>query len=100
MHAAPKFIHHPSGHFREPEINAGEQRKNRSRCHDIMKMSNDVIGVVQIQIARREAERQTGQTADAEHRQKAEREQHRRVDADGAAPKRKEHARQNDDRRD
>src|ERR1035438_9583715 len=55
MHAAPKFVHHAPGYFRKPKIHAGEQRENRARRDDVMKMRDDVIGVVQIQIARRES---------------------------------------------
>ena len=99
MNLPPKFAHVTPGHFRKPIIDAGEQRENRPRRHNIMEVGDDVIGVVQVQVAEIEAQRQARQTADAEHRQKAEREKHRRVDADGAAPQRQEHARQDDDRR-
>ena len=37
--------------------------------HDVMEMRDDVIGVVQVNVAVAEAQRQAGQAADAEHRQ-------------------------------
>ena len=96
MHLAPEFTHHAPGHFRKPIINPGEQRENRSRRHDIMEVRDDVIGIVQMNVAEVEAERQSGQTADAEHRQKRQGEQHRRVKANRTAPQRDEQTRQND----
>ena len=75
--------------FGIPIINARKQRENRSRRHDVMEVRDDVISVVQMQVAEVEAERQPGQAADAEHRQERQREQHRRVEPDRTAPQAK-----------
>ena len=39
-------------------------------------MADDIVGVVQDQVARAEAERQAGHAAEPEHRQEGEREAH------------------------
>ena len=65
-----------------------------------MKVSNHIVTVVQCHVAEVEAQRQTGQTADTEHRQEGQREQHRGVEADRTAPKRHEQARPDNHRRD
>ena len=44
------FIHHPAGHFREPVINRREDHKNRSSINDVMEVSNDEIGVMNVDI--------------------------------------------------
>ena len=50
MHLAPELVHHPAGRFREPIINPGEEREDRSRRDDVMEMRDHVIGVVQVKI--------------------------------------------------
>ena len=65
---------------------AGKQGEDGSRRDDIMEMRDDVIRVVQVNVADVEAQRQTGQPAHAEHGQERHRKQHWRVEADGAAP--------------
>ena len=89
MHLAPEFVHQPPRRFRIPIIDAGKNGEDRPRRHDVMEMADDVIAVVQLNVAGVEAQRQPGQTADAEHRQKADRKQHRRVEANGTAPQAK-----------
>jgi hypothetical protein len=68
-----------AGRLREPVVDAGEEREDRPRRHDVVEVADDVVGVVQVDVGRREPERQAGQPADAEHRQEGEREEHRRV---------------------
>src|SRR5215213_10260933 len=97
MDFAPEFVHETAGHFRIPIIDAGKEREDGSGRDDVMEMRDDVVSVVQMQIDEAEAERETGQTADAEHWEEREDEKHRRGEADRAAPQRDEEHRQNDD---
>ena len=97
---AEHVVHLPAGRLREPVVDAGEQREDRARRDDVVEVADDVIGVVQVDVRRREAERQAGETADAEHRQERQREQHRRREPDRRAPERQQQRRQNDHRRD
>ena len=53
--------------------------------HQVVEVADDVVGVVQRDVGGREAQRQAGQPADAEHRQERQREQHRRVEPDRPA---------------
>src|ERR1700738_555805 len=68
MHFAPEIVHFPSGCFREPIINAGEQSEDRAGRDDVMEMRDDVIGVVQIKIGAVKGEWNSSQAADAKHR--------------------------------
>ena len=72
--------------LREPVVDAGEHREDRSRRDDVVEVADDVIGVVQMDVGGGEAERQSGQSADAEHRQERQREQHRRREPYRPAP--------------
>ena len=79
MQLAEVLVHLPAGRLREPVVDAGEEREERARRHDVVEVADHVVGVVQVDVGGGEAERQAGQAADAEHRQEGEREEHRRV---------------------
>ena len=76
----------PAGDLREPVVDAGEHGEDRPRRDDVVEVADDVVGVVQVDVGRRQAERQAGQAADAEHRQEGQREEHRHGESDRAAP--------------
>jgi hypothetical protein len=40
------------------QYTAGEQREDRPRRDDVVEVADDVVGVVQVDVRRREAERQ------------------------------------------
>ena len=98
--AAEEVVHLPAGRLREPVVDAAEQRHQRARGDHVVEVADDVVGVVQVDVGRRQAQRQPGQPADAEHRQERQREQHRHGEADRPAVERDEQRRQDDDRRD
>ena len=52
MHFAPKLVHHPTEHFRVPEIDPGEYPKQASAEKDIVNMSDNEIGVMNKEIHR------------------------------------------------
>ena len=99
VHQAEPFVEPPAGDLREPVIDGGEEREHRARRHQVVEVADDVVGVVQDEVARPEPERQAGHAAQAEHRQEGQREAHRRRVADGAAPQRDDERRDEDDRR-
>ena len=59
MHLAPKFIHHSAGDLWEPKIDSREQGENRARSNDVMEVRDDVIRVVQVEVAVIETTTQT-----------------------------------------
>src|SRR6266487_4307489 len=50
MHFAPEIVHLSAGRFREPIINPREEREDRARRDDVMKMRDHVVSVVQVKI--------------------------------------------------
>src|SRR5882762_6425250 len=96
MDLPPILVHECSRYLGVPIINAGKQCKDGSGSHDIMKMSDDVISVVEMQIAEIKAERQTGQSTDSKHGQECQREQHGGIETNRATPQRNEQTGQND----
>ena len=65
-----------------------------------MEMGNHVIGVVQVQVRKIEAQRQTGQSANSKHRQERQRKKHRHRETNRTTPQRNEKTSENDHRRD
>ena len=86
MHLPPEFIHPSARRFWKPKIESREDGENRSRRHDVVKMRDYVIGVVQIKIGGTKSERDSGQAADAKHRQKCRRKEHGDVEPNRATP--------------
>src|SRR5882762_937163 len=77
MHLAPEIVHHSASRLREPVIDASKERENSARRDNIMEMSDDVVGIVQIEIGGIKCEWDPGESADAEHRQKCGSKKHR-----------------------
>src|SRR5258708_7104802 len=50
MHFPPELAHLSASCFREPIIDASEESENCARRNDVMKVRDDVIGVVQVKI--------------------------------------------------
>src|SRR5436305_2078659 len=98
MHLPPEFVHSSTGYFWEPIIDARKEAKDRAGRDDVMEMGDNIVCIVQVQIAEVEAERQAGETSDPEHGEKGQREKHGCIKADGTAPKGDEQTSQNDHR--
>src|SRR5437867_2716846 len=96
MHFAPKLAHLSASCFREPVIDAGKNTEERYRHDEVMEIIDDVVGIVQIKIGRIKRQRNARKTANSKHRQKSNREKHRHIEANGAAPKRNEKRAQDD----
>ena len=58
MNPAEDVVHLPAGRFREPVIDAREEREDRPGRDDVVEVADDVVRVVQVDVGRREAERQ------------------------------------------
>ena len=68
MHFAPELAHLSASRFREPIIDASEESEDCARRNDVMKVRDDVIGIVQIKIGRIKCQRDACETANAKHR--------------------------------
>src|SRR3954452_21602997 len=63
MNLPERLIGHSAEHFRKPIIHGGKQRKDDSRDY-VMKMSDDIIGIVNKDIDRCGCHEDAAQTAD------------------------------------
>ena len=93
-----QVVHLPTRGLREPVVDAAQQRQHRARGHHVVEVTDDVVGVVQVDVRRGQAQRQTGQPADGEHRQERQREEHRHREPDRPAVERQDQRRQDDHR--
>ena len=53
VNLAEHVVHLPACRLREPVIDAGKEREDRPRRHDVVEVGDDVIGVVQVDVRRR-----------------------------------------------
>ena len=99
MHTPEELVEHPPGGFRVPVIDAREDRENRARRDHVVEVTDDVVGVVQVEIDGIEGQRDAGQTSDTEHRQERRGEEHRHGKADRTTPEGEHQCSHEDDRR-
>ena len=64
-------------HLREPVVEASEQTEDEAAEQDVMEVGHDVIGIGLLGVGRNDRVRHARQSADGEHRDEPEREQHR-----------------------
>ena len=69
----PTFGIHTSGHFRPPEMQRAQKPHHRATDHDEVKMRDHEIGVMQVNVTRHARQMQTGQAANGEQADKAQR---------------------------
>ena len=81
----PEFVVQLAGDLRPPIMNAGHEGRHRAADHDGVEMRDDEISVRGRDVDRHRSEKQSGQPADGEQAEKAERVDHRRFEADLAA---------------
>src|SRR5215813_1204562 len=86
MKLAQDFTHGASKHLGKPEMSGGKHRKKSRHGHNQVKMGDDEIGVVHINIQRRLSQNWPSQTASDEQRNKAYGEQQRSGEAYASAP--------------
>src|ERR1700730_12084490 len=88
VNPAEQGVHLAAGRLREPVVDACKQREDRTRRDDVVKMSDHVIGIVEVDVRGCKPERQSRQTADPEHWEERQREQHGRRESNRRAPER------------
>src|SRR5207237_10165074 len=99
MHLAPEIVHHSASRLREPIIDSGKEGKNSARRNDVVKVRDDVVSIVQIEIGGIKCQWNPGESADAEHGEKGGGEKHRHGKSNRAAPELDEKCAQDDDGR-
>ena len=97
---AERLVHLPPGCLRIPVVDPRHEGEDRSRSDDVVEVGDDVVRVVQRDVRDVQAERKPREPADAEHREKGDREEHGRVEAYRSAPERDDQGREDHDRRD
>src|SRR4029077_16969193 len=75
--AGPAIVIKASGNFRPPEVNASEISHDRAADHDVVKMRDDEVGVVQVNIGRERGEKEPGEPAHGEKSDEPESVKHR-----------------------
>ena len=81
----PELVVELAGHLRPPIMNAGHEGRHRAADHDGVEMRDHEVSVRRRDVDRHRGEKQAGQAADGEQAEKAERIDHRRLEADVAA---------------
>src|SRR5204862_434017 len=72
------LVVHPTGHLREPVVDAREDREERPAEEHVVDVRDDEVRVRDVDVDRHGGEIDAGEAADHEPRDEAEREQHRR----------------------
>ena len=69
---------HPARDLREPVMQARQDGKSRTPEHDVVKVTDDEIGAVQVQVRRQRADDKARKAADGEEENEGERKEQRR----------------------
>ena len=83
------FRIHPAGDFGKPVVQARQDGKARSAEHHVMKMADDKVGAVKVQVGRERPDDKAGQAADGKKENEGHGKQERGVEPDGALIKRR-----------
>src|SRR5689334_2962471 len=77
MPLSQRCIGHSPSHLREPEINAGEHGEKSTADQHIVKVRNNKVSIVDLQIDRHGRQHDSGQSADQKHEEETEAPEHR-----------------------
>src|SRR2546428_595574 len=88
--AGEAFGVHPPRHAREPEVEAGEHAEDGSAEEDIVQVRDDPVRVLERIVERDRRLEHAVDPADHEHRDEADREEHRSLEFDCPAPHRRD----------
>jgi hypothetical protein len=83
---AEALVHHPAAHLREPEVDAGVGGEHDGAEDHVVEVAHDEVAVVDVPVQRRAGQQDAGQATEEEGDQEADREQHRRLEGQLAAP--------------
>ena len=78
----------PAGHLGEPEVDPGEQREDRPADQDVVEVGDHEVGVLGAEVDRRRGEHDPADPAEGEYVDHPDRPDHRRREAQVAAPHR------------
>src|SRR6267154_3199974 len=85
-----RLVVHLSGHLRKPIIEGAKGREKNAAYDDVMKVSDDEVGIPKVPSERRCAQHDPRKAGDQELKEKANREQHRRLEVDLSTPHRRQ----------
>src|SRR2546426_250941 len=88
--AGEAFGVHPTRHAREPEVEAREDAEDRPAEEDVVQVGDDPVRVLKRIVERDRRLEHAVDSADDEHRHKADREEHRSLEFDRPAPHRRD----------
>ena len=77
-------------HLRPPVVQPGEDAEDRAPEEHVMQVSDDEVGVGHLPVDGERGEEDPGQAADREHTDESQSEQHRRIEDQVPAPRRRE----------
>src|SRR5882757_7524145 len=80
VHLAERLVHHPAGHLREPEVDAGVGGEHDRAEQHVVEVRHHEVGVRHVEVDGRRRQQDAGQAAEQEGDQEADREQHRRLE--------------------
>ena len=96
---APELVVHDAEHLRPPVVQAADHRDQRRAHHHVVEVRDDEVRVVQVDVGRKNGERDTRQATDREEEHERQRVEHRRVERDRALVERGEPVEDLDGRR-
>ena len=76
----------PARHLADPVVDPGEDAEDRAQAQHVVEVGDHVVGVVQRGVDAGVGQHHAGHPADGEQEDEADRPEHRRVEADRAAP--------------
>ena len=83
---AEPLVEHAAEDLRPPVVEAAEDREDQAAEQHVVEVRDDVVGVGLLRVGRDDRVRDAREAADGEHRDEAEREEHRRVAAAASRP--------------
>ena len=89
MQLAEPLVVHAPGHLREPVVDPAEDREHGAAEEHVVDVRDDEVRVAGMNVDRHGGEVDAGEPTDHEHRQEAERKEHRRRESDSAFPHRR-----------
>jgi hypothetical protein len=86
VHHAEPLVEHAPRPLGPPEVEAREHREHDRAEHHVVEVRDDEVRVGEVEVERRRREDHTGQTAEDERYEEAEREHHRRLERHRSPP--------------
>ena len=81
MRLPEPLVVHVAAPLRQPVVHCGKDRKDRAWHQYVVEVSNHKVGVVILEVSRRNRQHQTGEAADGKQNNEGDGEQHRRLES-------------------